>query len=69
VIPSRHSWCAAGSGAGAGLRFAAQLPPPEKERARMSDVIFVAASIVFFAVAIWYGAGCERLMKGGRNDG
>jgi hypothetical protein len=33
----------------------------------MSDVIFVAASIVFFVVAALYLSGCMRL-KGGRND-
>jgi hypothetical protein len=32
----------------------------------MSDFIFVAASLVFFAVAVWYVEGCRKL-KGG-ND-
>jgi hypothetical protein len=33
----------------------------------MSDVIFVAASVVFFAVAVWYVNGCQHL-RGGRDD-
>lgn len=33
----------------------------------MSDLIFVAASVVFFAVAVWYIDGC-RSLKGGRDD-
>ena len=38
---------------------------PEGEA--MSDLIFVAASVVFFVVAVVYLSGCERL-KGGRGD-
>jgi hypothetical protein len=34
----------------------------------MSDLIFVAASIVFFVIAVWYVNGCQSLTKGGRND-
>jgi hypothetical protein len=34
----------------------------------MSDLIFVGASVLFFAVAIWYVTGCRQLMKGGRDD-
>jgi len=34
----------------------------------MSDLIFPAATVVFFAVAVWYLDGCQRLMKGGRDD-
>jgi hypothetical protein len=33
----------------------------------MNDVIFLAASIVFFIVAGAYVHGCQQL-KGGRND-
>jgi hypothetical protein len=33
----------------------------------MSDVIFVAASVVFFAIAVWYLDGCQALIKGGPN--
>jgi hypothetical protein len=33
----------------------------------MSDLIFLAASIVFFVVAVWYVEGCRHL-KGGRDD-
>jgi len=33
----------------------------------MTDVVFLAASIVFFVVAVLYVYGCQRL-KGGRND-
>jgi hypothetical protein len=33
----------------------------------MSDLIFVAASVVFFVVAVLYVRGCQSL-KGGRND-
>jgi len=33
----------------------------------MSDLIFVAASVVFFAIAVAYASGCERL-RGGRGD-
>jgi hypothetical protein len=33
----------------------------------MTDLIFLAASIVFFVVAVAYVYGCQRL-KGGRND-
>jgi hypothetical protein len=31
----------------------------------MSDIAFLAASIVFFFVAVLYVYGCERLTKGG----
>jgi hypothetical protein len=31
----------------------------------MSDIVFLAASIVFFFVAVLYVHGCQRLMKGG----
>jgi hypothetical protein len=31
----------------------------------MSDVIFVAASVVFFAISVWYLDGCQALIKGG----
>jgi hypothetical protein len=31
----------------------------------MSDIAFLAASVVFFVVAVLYVAGCRRLMKGG----
>jgi hypothetical protein len=34
----------------------------------MSDLIFVGASVIFFAVALWYVTGCRQLMKGGRDD-
>ena len=34
----------------------------------MSDLIFVAASVVFFVVAAWYVNGCQSLTKGGRDD-
>jgi hypothetical protein len=34
----------------------------------MSDLIFVAASVVFFVVAICYVNGCQSLTKGGRDD-
>jgi hypothetical protein len=30
--------------------------------------MFVAAAIVFFAIAVWYVNGCQSLTKGGRND-
>ncbi len=33
----------------------------------MSDLVFVAASVVFFAIAVAYVRGCEGL-KGGRSD-
>ncbi len=33
----------------------------------MNDLIFVAATIVFFLIAVVYMSGCERL-KGGRSD-
>jgi hypothetical protein len=33
----------------------------------MSDLIFVAASFVFFIVAVLYVRGCQSL-RGGRND-
>jgi hypothetical protein len=33
----------------------------------MSDLMFVAASVVFFAVAVWYVNGCQSLTKGGRD--
>jgi hypothetical protein len=33
----------------------------------MTDLIFVAATVAFFIVAVVYAAGCERL-KGGRGD-
>jgi hypothetical protein len=33
----------------------------------MSDLIFLAASIFFFFVAVWYVDGC-RSLKGGRDD-
>jgi hypothetical protein len=29
----------------------------------MLDIIFIALTIVFFAVSIGYVAGCDRLMK------
>jgi hypothetical protein len=34
----------------------------------MSDLIFVAASIVFFAIAVWYLDGCQTLIKGGNDN-
>ena len=34
----------------------------------MSDLAFLAASLVFFAVAVWYVGGCRRLMKGGGDN-
>jgi hypothetical protein len=34
----------------------------------MSDLICAGASVLFFAVAIWYVEGCRGLMKGGRDD-
>lgn len=34
----------------------------------MLDMIFVAGIIVFFAIAISYIAGCDRLRKGGENE-
>ena len=34
----------------------------------MSDLIFLAASVVFFGVAVAYVAGCRRLMKGGGDN-
>jgi hypothetical protein len=33
----------------------------------MSDVIFVAVTVVFFAIAVWYLDGCQALIKGGPN--
>ena len=33
----------------------------------MSDLVFLAASVVFFLVAVMYVDGC-RLLKGGRDD-
>jgi len=36
-----------------------------KERLSMLDVVFVGATVVFFAVAILYVRGCERLKPGG----
>jgi hypothetical protein len=33
----------------------------------MSDFIFLAASVVFFVVAVAYALGCQSL-KGGRDD-
>ena len=33
----------------------------------MSDVIFVAATVLFFVIAVVYVSGCERL-KGGRGN-
>jgi len=33
----------------------------------MSDVIFIAASVIFFAIAVWYLDGCQALIKEG-ND-
>jgi hypothetical protein len=35
----------------------------------MSDLIFLAASVVFFVIAVWYVNGCQALTKGGRNNG
>jgi hypothetical protein len=34
----------------------------------MSDLVFVVASIFFFAVAVWYVNGCRSLIKGERDD-
>jgi hypothetical protein len=34
-----------------------------REDANMLDLAFVGLSILFFAIAIGYVAGCERLMK------
>jgi hypothetical protein len=34
----------------------------------MSDLIFVAASVFFFVIAVWYVNGCQSLTKGGRHD-
>jgi hypothetical protein len=34
----------------------------------MSDIAFLAASIVFFVVAVLYVHGCRRLMKGGGDN-
>jgi hypothetical protein len=31
----------------------------------MSDIAFLAASIVFFLISVLYVHGCERLTKGG----
>jgi hypothetical protein len=31
----------------------------------MSDIAFLAASIVFFLVAVLYVRGCQKLTKGG----
>jgi hypothetical protein len=31
----------------------------------MSDIAFLAASIVFFLVAVLYVHGCQKLTKGG----
>lgn len=33
----------------------------------MGDLIFVAATVLFFSIALAYASGCERL-KGGRDD-
>jgi hypothetical protein len=33
----------------------------------MGDLIFVAASVMFFLIAVVYLGGCERL-RGGRDD-
>jgi hypothetical protein len=33
----------------------------------MSDLVFLAASVVFFGVAVAYVHGCQSL-KGGRDD-
>jgi len=33
----------------------------------MIDLIFVAATVAFFLIAVVYASGCERL-KGGRGD-
>jgi hypothetical protein len=34
----------------------------------MSDVIFVATSVVFFAIAVWYLDGCRALIKEGKDN-
>jgi hypothetical protein len=36
-------------------------PPTRKRRIGMSDFVFVAVTIVFFAVAWAYVLGCDRL--------
>jgi hypothetical protein len=33
----------------------------------MTDLIFLAASVVFFAIAVLYTYGCQSL-RGGRDD-
>jgi hypothetical protein len=42
-------------------------PEIAQEPGAMSDLVFVAASLVFFAIAVVYVHGCWRL-KGGRSD-
>jgi hypothetical protein len=34
----------------------------------MSDLAFLAASVAFFVVAVWYVAGCQSLRKGGGDN-
>jgi hypothetical protein len=34
----------------------------------MSDIVFLAASVGFFLVAVLYVHGCRRLMKGGGDN-
>jgi len=52
--PQSHDW---------GRRTVPGLPKGEA----MNDLIFVAATIIFFLIAVVYMSGCERL-KGGRSD-
>jgi len=33
----------------------------------MSDLVFVAASVFFFVIAVWYLNGCKSLKGGGDN--
>jgi hypothetical protein len=33
----------------------------------MSDAIFVAVTVVFFAISVWYLDGCQALIKGEPN--
>ena len=64
---SASTWCAAGRKQSRG--WPEQLPAPGIARGEwMSDLAFLAASVAFFVVAVWYVAGCQSLRKGGGDN-
>ena len=73
VILARLLVCALGPKAELGAALATTAGPEiklesEPERVQgecMSDIAFLAASIVFFLVAVLYVHGCQKLTKGG----